>query len=58
MIELNNRCSATKVQITNDHGAVAFKCPACSNSDVIRSANARQLVTKYTCVACGFTGPN
>lgn len=58
MVSLNNRCTSTKKQITNDAGAVTFKCPNCAKSTIIRSSTARALVAKYHCAECGFEGPN
>ncbi|MFA6089103.1 MAG: zinc finger domain-containing protein [Candidatus Woesearchaeota archaeon] len=58
MIEMNNRCTSCKKQITNDKGAAVFNCPNCGKTKVIRCTKCRQIVSKYTCTACGFTGPN
>ena len=52
------RCSATKRVLTNDQGAVVFKCPNCMDATIVRSRQARMLSTKYTCPKCGFEGPN
>ncbi|MCF7866110.1 zinc finger domain-containing protein [Candidatus Woesearchaeota archaeon] len=52
------KCSATNARITNDKGSVTFKCPKCSDYEIVRSKHARQIVGKYTCPKCGFTGPN
>ena len=57
-METAKKCLATNVRITNDKGAVTFKCPNCNDYEIVRSKNARQIVAKYTCPKCGFTGPN
>ncbi|MBU1201401.1 MAG: RNA-binding protein [Nanoarchaeota archaeon] len=51
-------CISCKKSITNESGAAKFKCPNCSEYEVIRCKNCRQIVAKYTCPKCGFTGPN
>jgi len=50
-------CSATKVRIDNDQGAVLFPCPKCGDYEIVRSSYARVNGLKYACV-CGFEGPN
>lgn len=57
-MEAAKKCLATNVRITNDKGAVVFKCPNCKDYEIVRSKNARQIVAKYTCPKCGFVGPN
>lgn len=52
------KCLSTNTRITNDRGAVSFKCPSCGEYEIVRSKHARQIVSKYTCPNCGFTGPN
>lgn len=51
-------CIALKTNIANDRGAVTFDCPNCGNFKIVRSKKARQIVAKYTCPSCNFTGPN
>ncbi|MFT4313284.1 MAG: zinc finger domain-containing protein [Candidatus Woesearchaeota archaeon] len=51
-------CLSSGKEITNDAGAVTFKCPNCSKGVIVRSRNAREIVAPYTCPVCGFTGPN
>ena len=51
-------CTSTKVNVANNNGTVIFKCPACKESDIVRSKNAREIVVKYKCPSCGFEGPN
>jgi predicted RNA-binding Zn-ribbon protein involved in translation (DUF1610 family) len=58
MIEAKNKCSSCKTQITNDKGSVEFNCPNCGKTKITRCSKCRQIVTKYTCAACGFVGPN
>jgi predicted RNA-binding Zn-ribbon protein involved in translation (DUF1610 family) len=51
-------CLALKKNIANDKGAVTFDCPNCGNYKIIRSRKAREIVAKYICPSCGFSGPN
>ena len=51
-------CISCKKSITNDKGAVEFKCPNCGDSVIIRCAHCRNLAAEFTCPKCGFTGPN
>ncbi|MFH0874967.1 MAG: zinc finger domain-containing protein [archaeon] len=51
-------CSSCKARITNTKGAVKFLCPSCSKETIIRCADCRKNVVKYTCHSCGFVGPN
>jgi Zn-ribbon RNA-binding protein len=51
-------CSALKTNIANDRGAVVFDCPNCGEHKIVRSKRAREIIAKYTCPSCGFTGPN
>ncbi|HIH24697.1 TPA: RNA-binding protein [Candidatus Woesearchaeota archaeon] len=44
--------------ITNTTGSVRFLCPKCNEQEIVRSRNERETVAKYTCVKCGFIGPN
>ncbi|USN45456.1 MAG: RNA-binding protein [Candidatus Woesearchaeota archaeon] len=50
--------TATSENITNDLGAVSFKCPSCGKVDIVRSSSERKNAVRYICPACGFTGPN
>ncbi len=54
----NKQCISTKKKVANDAGAASFKCPSCSDFEIVRSSFARQNAIAYTCPACGFTGPN
>ncbi len=36
---------------------VSFKCPSCSDENVIRCNECRETHTKYRCAKCGFEGP-
>ncbi|HLC52180.1 MAG TPA: zinc finger domain-containing protein [Candidatus Nanoarchaeia archaeon] len=51
------RCTSCKKNVVNDPGSVSFKCPGCSDLEVVRCTNCRDNGSKYSC-ACGFTGPN
>ncbi|NQU97968.1 RNA-binding protein [Candidatus Woesearchaeota archaeon] len=53
-----DKCSSCKSSLTNETGSVRFLCPSCSKYEIIRCKNCRQIVAKYTCPGCGFTGPN
>jgi len=57
-MEAAKKCLSMNVRITNNKGSVTFNCPKCSDFEIVRSKNARQIVSKYTCPKCGFTGPN
>ena len=57
-METEKRCISTNERITNNVGSVSFKCPGCNKYEIIRSKKAREIVAKYTCPECGFTGPN
>ncbi|MBN1275512.1 RNA-binding protein [Candidatus Woesearchaeota archaeon] len=50
--------TTSKENITNDVGAVSFRCPKCGFEPIVRSSGERKNVTPYTCPKCGFTGPN
>ena len=54
----NKKCSALNVRVANDKGSVTFNCPKCGKYEIVRSRHAREIVAKYTCPGCGFTGPN
>ncbi|MBD3354996.1 RNA-binding protein [Candidatus Woesearchaeota archaeon] len=51
-------CNSCKKRITNKPGSATFKCPACGKSTIVRCKHCREIVAKYTCPECGFTGPN
>ncbi|HLC22290.1 MAG TPA: zinc finger domain-containing protein [Candidatus Nanoarchaeia archaeon] len=52
------RCISTNVELTNKRGSVVFRCPKCSDADIVRSFHAREVGAKYTCPNCKFEGPN
>lgn len=52
------KCLSMNTRLTNDKGSVSFMCPSCGDYEIVRSKKARQIVAKYTCPKCGFTGPN
>ena len=51
-------CVSCKKRITNDLGAVTFKCPACGKATIVRCSGCRKNAAKYVCHECGFSGPN
>ncbi|MFA5141512.1 MAG: zinc finger domain-containing protein [Candidatus Woesearchaeota archaeon] len=51
-------CNSCKTELTNNIGSVQFKCPNCGKFELIRCAHCREIVAKYKCPECGFTGPN
>lgn len=55
---IEKKCLSLNVSVTNDRGAVSFKCPSCKEYEIVRSSKARKIAAKYTCPNCGFTGPN
>ena len=52
------RCTSCNVRITNIVGSAKFKCPKCGETDIIRCAHCRKIVTKYRCPKCEFSAPN
>lgn len=44
--------------VANTAGSVSFTCPNCEQEQILRTRNEREIVAKYTCPNCGFTGPN
>ncbi len=57
-MEAKKKCISTNIRITNDQGSTTFLCPSCGKHEIVRSRHAREIVAKYTCPQCGFTGPN
>ncbi len=59
-MEIENQliCSSCKQRITNTKGTAVFGCPNCNKEQIVRCAECRKIVVKYTCHQCGFTGPN
>jgi len=57
-MEIQKKCLAMNTNIANDTGSVSFQCPKCKGYEIVRSKHARQIVAKYECPKCGFTGPN
>jgi len=51
-------CSSCKKDITNEKGGAKFKCPQCSQSEIVRCRHCREIAARYKCPSCGFTGPN
>ncbi|QQG39123.1 MAG: DUF1610 domain-containing protein [Candidatus Woesearchaeota archaeon] len=51
-------CTSCKVELTNIKGSTVFNCPDCGKFQIVRCGHCRELGAKYTCSACGFTGPN
>ncbi|MBW2971239.1 DUF1610 domain-containing protein [Candidatus Woesearchaeota archaeon] len=58
MENTEKRCTSCGRRVTNDRGAVMFKCPACGNEEIIRCRHCRETAAKYTCTQCNFEGPN
>ncbi|MBT4651729.1 RNA-binding protein [Candidatus Woesearchaeota archaeon] len=52
------KCISCKKNITNDKGNAVFKCPGCTDHEIVRCNNCRKNGTKYTCHKCEFVGPN
>ena len=57
-MEKEDICISCKKKITNDTGSVRFICPKCEKYEIIRCKHCREIVAKYKCSNCGFTGPN
>lgn len=51
-------CISCKKRIVNDKGSASFKCPQCSEYEIVRCGNCRSNATKYKCPQCNFEGPN
>ena len=51
-------CISCKKEVSNDSGAVEFKCPGCGKFNIIRCTHCREIAAKYKCPSCGFEGPN
>ena len=50
-------CVSCGKRVETESYWVRFKCPACSDSEVIRCEKCRRLSVKYKCPKCGFEGP-
>ncbi len=50
--------NASNQSVANDAGSVQFPCPDCGEETIVRSRHSREIVVRYTCSKCGFTGPN
>ena len=57
-MEKQIKCTSCKVKVTNLKGTTFFKCPACNKSEIVRCPHCREIVAKYKCDKCDFTGPN
>lgn len=44
-------------KVINEAGSTSFKCPACGDSEIVRTKQARELSKEYTCQKCKFVGP-
>ncbi|MBI2145930.1 RNA-binding protein [Candidatus Woesearchaeota archaeon] len=51
-------CNSCKKKTVNDRGTVTFKCPKCSQYEIVRCAGCRSNAVKYLCPSCNFSGPN
>jgi len=52
------KCISCKKKIDNSKGSVVFKCPGCSEYEIVRCAGCRKVSAKYKCPSCEFEGPN
>ncbi|MBC8500511.1 MAG: DUF1610 domain-containing protein [Nanoarchaeota archaeon] len=55
---MTEQCISCKTTVANETGSVRFLCPKCGKYEIVRCKNCRQIVAKYTCPKCEFTGPN
>lgn len=55
-IQTFDSCSTCGVRLTG-RGSTAFPCPNCGNARIGRCEQCRDQSAKYTCKACGFSGP-
>ena len=51
-------CISCKKKIVNQVGSVRFMCPNCGKYEIVRCPHCREIAVRYTCVECGFSGPN
>ncbi|MFH1276101.1 MAG: zinc finger domain-containing protein [Candidatus Woesearchaeota archaeon] len=51
-------CTSCKKRTVNDKGRVAFDCPQCGKSEIVRCTNCRSNAARYSCPSCDFKGPN
>ena len=51
-------CSTCNVKITNLQGSARFTCPSCGKVEIVRCRRCREIVAKYECSNCKFSGPN
>lgn len=53
-----NKCLSCKKRIDSIMGSAIFKCPKCSETEIIRCGDCRKIAAPYKCHKCGFEGPN
>lgn len=58
MEEIKKVCGSCKKRVTNMKGTTIFMCPSCRKVEIVRCKHCREIVVKYKCPECGFTGPN
>jgi len=51
-------CTSCKRRVESIEGTTKFKCPNCSESEIVRCLNCKEIGAKYKCKKCGFEGPN
>jgi len=52
----NMYCSSCGVMLLG-YGVTAFDCPNCGKTKIGRCQQCRNQSVRYTCSACGFSGP-
>ncbi|MDP4012654.1 MAG: zinc finger domain-containing protein [Candidatus Nanoarchaeia archaeon] len=58
MLEAPCNCNSCNKKLVNLKGSTIFKCPSCSEVNIVRCIDCRTIAAKYTCSKCKFTGPN
>lgn len=50
-------CISCNKEVSNI-GATIFNCPNCGKYEIVRCKHCKEIVAKYICKSCNFTGPN
>ncbi|MBR9682342.1 MAG: DUF1610 domain-containing protein [Candidatus Aenigmarchaeota archaeon] len=51
------KCSTCGIRLIGQEDFVKFKCPACSETTIVRCKMCKKLSKKYICEKCNFEGP-
>ncbi|MBI2676228.1 MAG: DUF1610 domain-containing protein [Candidatus Aenigmarchaeota archaeon] len=50
-------CVSCGRYVESEANWVAFKCPQCGKTDILRCEKCKKVENQYECAECGFTGP-